>query len=179
MCGLRTTDVMPRLASTLLAQTEHMEAVFAHVAWWSRHGDIGSNFERNVRGLPNASDAERVAGLRERGYDGLIYLHDGKLIGHFFFQRHGAELHAFSAWADQERRGEKLIATAALDFVAHASQCGDVTRARIGSGHRLTERLVRPLHQAAGRLGWQIHSGGWIDFSAAEPPASAARPIRV
>jgi hypothetical protein len=168
VCGLPPIDTLPRLASAMLGQEEHAAAVIAHIAWWSRHPDPGGNFERAVRDLSDMPDTSRVAALLARGYDGLLYCQDDTIAGHFFFQRHGAEMHAFAAWADERHRGSKLVATAAMDFLAHAFQSHGVVRARVGTGHAFSDRLLAPLKPACDRLGWRVREGGWIDFTAGD-----------
>src|SRR2546421_437265 len=100
MCCLPPVSNLPRLASAMLAQEDTAAKVVAHIAWWSRHPDPGGNFERAARDFPDMPDGEHVAALAALGYDGLIYQEGGAIVGHFFFQRHVAEMHAFAAWAD-------------------------------------------------------------------------------
>jgi hypothetical protein len=173
MCGLPAVSVFPRLASAMIAREDDAAKVVAHIAWWSRHPDPGGNFERAARDLPDMPDIEHVAALAALGYDGLIYQQGGAIVGHFFFQRHIAEMHAFAAWADEQHRGGKLMANAAMDFLAYASRSPGVLRARIGTGHAFAARLLSPLMPLCGQLGWHLRDGGWVDFTAAR-----AEPVR-
>lgn len=176
LCGLPPVDAPPRLVSAMLAQDAHAAAAIAHVAWWSRHAEPDGHFERAARDLPDLPDAPRVAALMARGYDGLLYCRGGAIVGHFFFQRHDAEMHAFAGWADERHRDGKLIATAAMDFLAHAFESHGVVRARIGTGHALTGRLLAPLNPACERLGWRVREGGWIDFFKDNPRHAGPAP---
>ena len=154
----------PHLASAMIAHDPQGVAI-AHIAWWSRHADAGSNFVRATRDLADGPDALRVARLIARGYDGLLYLQDGAIAGHFFFQRHGDEMHAFAGWSDESLRASGLIANAALDFIAYASVAEGVVRVRVGTGaHPIAHRLLAPVASVAARLGWRLREGCWLDF---------------
>jgi len=167
LCGLPAAPYYPVLASAVVADREHMAAALQHVAWWSRHPDRGSRFERAAQDLPDASDASRVAALQALGYDGLLYFRHGKVVGHVFFQRHGSALHGFSCWADEMLRGRIFLRIALMDFLAHASQCPDVVRARVGGGHYpFTTLVLRRLRRIADKLEWRLHDDGWVDFAA-------------
>jgi hypothetical protein len=177
LCNLPSLCNLPHLASAMIAQGEHAATVIAHIGWWSRHPDAGGHFERAVRHLPDMPDAQRVAALSALGYDGLLYYHDGAIIGHFFFQRHDTEMHAFAGWAKEEHRGGQMIATAAMDFLAHAYQSHGVVRARVGTGsHPITDHLLEPLKPVSDTLGWRIRKGGWIDFFAGDPERAGRAP---
>jgi hypothetical protein len=77
-CGLPPAPA-PHLASAMIARD--LQAV-AHIAWWSRHADVASDFARATRNIPAGPDAKRVAALINRGYDGLLYRQDGAIAGH-------------------------------------------------------------------------------------------------
>lgn len=163
-CGLPPAPV-PHLASALIAHHAWGSAAIAHIAWWSRHADVGSNFVRATCDLPDGPDAARVAALLARGYDGFLYLEDGAIAGHFFFQRHGEEMHAFAGWSHERLRASGLIASAALDFIAYAKTIDGVVRVRVGTGaHPIAHRLLAPVVPIAARLGWRLRDGCWLDF---------------
>lgn len=163
-CGLPPAPE-PHLASAALADAARADAAIAHLAWWSRHADAGSNFVRATRNLADGADASRVAALLARGYDGLLYCRDGAIVGHFFFQRHGDEMHAFAGWSAETLRASGLIASAALDFIAYASAADGIVRVRVGTGaHPIAHRLLAPVALVAARLGWRMREGCWLDF---------------
>jgi hypothetical protein len=163
-CGLPPAPE-PHLASAALADAARADAAIAHLAWWSRHADAGSNFVRVTRNLADGADASRVAALLARGYDGLLYCRDGAIVGHFFFQRHGDEMHAFAGWSAETLRASGLIASAALDFIAYASAADGIVRVRVGTGaHPIAHRLLAPVAPVAARLGWRLREGCWLDF---------------
>jgi hypothetical protein len=162
MCGLPTTSLPPCLVSTLLTQANH-GVVAAHVAYWARNPDPGSNFARIIGRLPEIPDAALAASLGQRGYDGLVYVDDKEIVGHCFFQRRDTELHGFAVWVAEHQRGGKLMAIACFDFIAYASACPGITRARIGTGHP-ADRLLLPLKPISANLGWRMRQGGWVDF---------------
>ena len=165
-CGLAGAPA-PHLASAML--THDVRAV-AHIAWWSRHADPESNFERANRDLADGPDAVRVAALIDRGYDGLLYLQDGAIVGHLFFQHHGDEMHAFAAWTDERFRHKrfkhnKLLATAVIDFIGYAYAVPGVVRVRLGAAdNAVGENLLARVQPAAAQLGWRVREGCWLDF---------------
>jgi hypothetical protein len=167
LCGLPPTDDFPDLASALLDDVRLEGAVTAYVDWWIRHPDPLSRFERSTRHLLKMPDAMRVATLLKMGYDGLLYQREGEIVGHVFFQRHGADLCAFSSSISERYRGGKRWAIFLMDFVAFASQRADVTRARVGGGnHPITRGLVALIKPHVSGLGWRVSRDGWINFSA-------------
>jgi hypothetical protein len=148
----------------MVARQEHMAEVTAHVGWWARHPDAGSNFARLVGRVPDMPDAEVFAMLHRQGYDGLLYLDDGKIIGHCFFQRHDGELHAFSTWISEQYRGKLMATLACFDFVAYASACEGIVRARFGTGNP-GDQLLEPLTRLGDELGWRVRKGAWVGFA--------------
>jgi hypothetical protein len=162
-CRLPPADIFPQLARDLL--DERAKVAVAHCCWWARHPNLKGKFASLAREWSGMTDEELIAILRRKGYDGLLYFQHGKIIGHFFFQRHGAELHAFSGWVAEPYREQKLLATFAMDFLAYASQCAGVVRARVGTGeHPVTQRLLAPLRPHLPQLGWVVAADGWVDF---------------
>src|ERR1043166_4947563 len=88
-CGLPPVALVPSLASTLLARPDTARRAADYVAWWIRHPDPGSSFERATRHLIDQPDDSLINTLRGMNYDGLLYRQDGKIVWHAFFQRHG------------------------------------------------------------------------------------------
>ena len=159
-CGLPAAPA-PHLASAMIA---HDARAVVHVAWWSRHADAESNFVRATRDLADGTDAVRVAALLARGYEGFLYLQDDAIVGHFFFQRHDDEMHAFAGWSDESLRASGLIANAALDFIAYARATAGIVRVRVGTGehpiaHACWRRSRRSPQSLAGAC---ATDAGWI-----------------
>ena len=156
---------LPRLASELLQDPECVATTKDYIAWWMRHPDKGSTFESRIQTLRDAPDETAMSELVRRGYDGLIFSHEGVIAGHVFFQNHGTDLAAFSASVSQSFRGGRLWATFSLDFVAYAASLPGIWRASVGTGKNLVARLLLKLIRPhASQLGWRVNDGGWIDF---------------
>lgn len=136
----------------MVARQEQAAEVFLHIGWWARHPDADSNFARSIGRLPDIADAELFAALIQKGYDGLLYTNENEIIGHCFFQRHGAELHGFSVWVSEQHRGGNLMTIACFDFMSYASACQGIVEARFGTGHP-GDRLLRPLKRCSAGLG--------------------------
>ncbi len=162
-CRLPPADIFPQLAGYLL--DERAKVAVAHCCWWARHPNPKGKFALLAREWSEMTDERLIAILSHKGYDGLLYFQRGEIIGHFFFQRHLTELHAFSGWVAEPYREKKLLATFSLDFLAYASQCAGVVRARVGTGnHPVTHRLLAPLRPHLPKLGWVVAADGWVDF---------------
>lgn len=174
-CGLAAADILPELTSVLLTQDKRRPAVVAHVAWWAKHPAAGSYFEQAARSLPDVPDPALVALLQEMRYDGLLYLERADIVGHLFFQRHGAELHAFSVWFGESLRGGDMLSVALLDFLAYASDLPGIARARVGATNPVLRRLFAPVHPTLVDIGWRVRDGGWIDFPTAAAKLSPDR----
>jgi len=166
LCGLPPIALLPTLASTLLASPDTARRAADYVAWWIRHPDPGSSFERATRHLMDQPDDALIKTLRGMDYDGLLYRQDGKVVWHAFFQRHGADLCAFSCSVGTGNRRGKEWATIGADFAAFASALAGVRRARWGSGnHAITRQFLALLEPHAAKLGWRVLADGWIHFS--------------
>lgn len=165
-CGLPSGEPLPHLASALLAQPEQTQ-LLAHIANLARNPEPGSSFARNVAALADMSDREIVAALKDKGYDGLIYLDGAGLVADCFFQRRDDELHVFAGWVAERRRDGKLMAIVGFDVLAYASAQPGIVRARVGSGR--ADRVLAPLRAVGAGLHWRLRRGGWVDFSQGEP----------
>ena|ERR1043166_2842318 len=166
LCGFPPTALIPCLARTLLAKRETAHAVTQYLAWWIRHPNPDSIFDRATRHLLDQPDSMLIETSRAMHYDGLLYRRDGEIVSHVFFQRHGADLCAFSCSVG-ESRGGKVWSTIAADFTAYASMLAGVRRARWGSGnHPITSHFLALIEPHAGKLGWRVFPDGWIEFSA-------------
>jgi hypothetical protein len=165
LCGLTPTALVPSLASTLLAKPGTAHAVAQYLAWWIRHPNPGSAFDRATRHLIDQPDSPLIETLLGMHYDGLLYRRDGEIGGHVFFQRHGADLCAFSCSVGKSRPG-KVWATIAADFTAYAAALAGVRRVRWGSGnHPITGQFLALIEPHAAKLGWHVFADGWIEFS--------------
>ena len=169
------TDDVPFPCLVTAHPKESEAALRDYVFWWIRHPETDGAFEaktRWVRWLP-AQVVLRL--LLAIGYDGLIYARGGRIVGHVFWQRHGAALHGFSTAVPEGLEGGGYAAVMLLDFVAHAAHVPGITRARVGRGrNNITRRLLARLKRHADALGWQIGDDGWVTF---RPPSDSARPV--
>jgi hypothetical protein len=165
LCGLPLAPLVPTLASALLARRETAHQLANYLAWWIRHPDPGSSFERATRHLINLPDSLLIATLRGMDYDGLLYRQGSEIVWHVFFQRHGPDVCAFSCSVG-ESRGSGVWPTIAADFTAFASMLAAVRRARWGSGnHPISGHFLTLLKPHATKLGWCVSADGWIEFS--------------
>jgi len=166
------------LARTLAGVVEHVPAPLVlgelvtrsaaardYAVWWARHPERGGAFEVRTRGLRLLPDAIVLRLLFALGYDGLVYERGERIVGHLFFQRHGATLHAFSTAVDETTAVAGASVVMMLDFVAYAAAQPWVTRVRVGrAGNNTTRRLRDRVRPHADALGWRVADDGWIDF---------------
>ena len=158
LCGLSPQDHLPFLASDMVARQERAAEAFLHIAWWARHPDAGSNFARSIGRLPDIADAELFAALSQKGYDGLLYTNENEIVGHCFFQRHGAELHGFSVWVSEQHRRRKFDDDRMLRF--HVL-CFGMPRYRRGQNwHRTPGRPAAQAVEAVQRRPWVASAQG-------------------
>lgn len=157
---------LPSPASALLSDPEHGDRIRSYLAWWLRHPDDGSNFAEQVSPFRGMPDELVISALAARGYEGLVYLSEGEIRAHVFFQDHGADLCAFSVAVAPAHRGSSLGVSLLLDFVAYAAQRPAVRRARVGTGRNQVTRVVLDAVGArAAGLAWRVGADGWIDFT--------------
>lgn len=165
-CGLTAEGLpAPVLVSTLMLRGKTVPSLVTYLAWWLSHPDPGSTFERKtrwLRWLPKGVIAHIMIRL---GYDGLLYFSEDKIIGHVFFQRHGSSLCGFSLALAREFQGRRLPTVLVLDFLAHAHQLHEITRASIGTGRNLVaRRALRVLRAHEASIPLRINTDGWILF---------------
>src|SRR4030095_15458637 len=108
----------------------------------------------------------RVRSLFALGYDGLIYVKNGAIMGHVFYQRHGSSIHGFSTAISEPFAGKGYSVAVLLDFVAHAHNTPGVARARVGAGqNNVTRRFLERIKKHESPLGWQVSLDGWVTFA--------------
>jgi hypothetical protein len=166
-CGMATPHPpLPSLASALLSDPEHADRIRSYLAWWMRHPDDGSNFAEQVSPFREMPDELVISSLAARGYEGLVYLCEGEIRAHVFFQDHGTDLCAFSVAIAPAHRGGSLGVSVLLDFVAYAAQLPAVRRARIGTGqNHIARAVLEAVGARAAGLAWRVGGDGWIDFT--------------
>jgi hypothetical protein len=136
-----------------------------YTLWWVRHPERGGTFDTRTRGLRLLPGTVVLRLLFALGYDGLLYERDGRIVGHVFFQRHGAALHAFSTAVDGTPEAAGFSVVMLLDFLAYASERPKIARARIGRGNNnTTRRLLERVRAYGDALGWRVDDDGWISF---------------
>lgn len=165
LCGLPSSDARPLLVSKLVAAGSG-DAVKAYLTDCARAAPESTNFARLTRHLHDLPEDLFLSALIAQSYDGLVFTQDDRILGHVFFQRHGSELHGFSSAVHKPGRGQKLWAIFPLDFVAFASKCDGIIKARMGAGNSsITRHLVDILSPHAAALGWNVSPDGWVTFT--------------
>ena len=158
------------LPDPVLARTHRTGAVDDYLAWWATHPNPSGAFAARTRWLRRLPRGWLVRAMFALGYDGLIYLDGGAVVGHVFFQRRGPELHAFSTAVGPPFEGAGYSVVMLLDFVTHASQAPGVQRARVGRGqNNVTRRFLQRLKAHETALGWRVSLDGWVLFAPAKP----------
>jgi hypothetical protein len=162
--GLAAEVPTPRLVS---ASARSSGDIRNYVSWWAHHPSPGSTFESRTwwrRAMPSALVVRALTALR---YDGLIYVTNGTVVGHVFFQKHQSALHGFSTAVHDGFEGGGHSVVMMLDFVAYAAGTPGITAARVGKGeNNTTRRLLSRLRAHAETLDWRVEADGWVTFPA-------------
>ena len=159
------------LPTPVLVSRHRTRVARDYLIWWIRHANPSGMFAARTRRLKWLPGPLLLRVLFARGYDGLIYLKDGAVVGHLFFQRRGAELHGFSTAVNKPFAGAGYSVMIVLDFVTYASQVPGIVRARTGRGQNsTTRRFLQRLAKYEDRLSWKVGEDGWITFREPAPP---------
>lgn len=152
--------------SSVRVQLSRSRMVRDYVVGFARHPDAGGSFEARTRWMRWLPGPLLVRMLTALGYDGLVYVRGGTVIGHVFYQRHGDTLHAVSTAVDEAFEGRRYWRVMVLDYVAYAAQRPDIVGTRLGrKRNALARPLLRRLKDHEEQLGWRVHPDGWVRFS--------------
>jgi hypothetical protein len=166
--------VMPssivRLASELptpeLASGNSTPVLREYLLWWIGNPNPTGRFRAQTRWLHWVPPPLRVRSLFALGYDGLIYVRNGAIMGHVFYQRHGSSIHGFSTAISEPFNGKGYSVAMVLDFVAHAHNTPGVGRVRVGVGqNNVTRRFLERIKKHESQLGWHVSLDGWVTFA--------------
>jgi hypothetical protein len=165
------------IPAPLLTSLHPTPVVREYLLWWIAHSDPAGRFATQTRWLRCLPAAVRVRALFALGYDGLVYLKDGAVMGHVFFQRHGGMLHGFSTAVTDPFDGRGYSVVMMLDFVAHAHNSPGITGVRIGAGqNNVTRRFLERIIKHEDQLGWRVSLDGRVMFVGASEPEFQERP---
>ena len=149
----------------LLLRSHRSTAIREYVSWWIRNPDPAGSFAAKTRWLRKLPSPLLTHLLLMLGYDGLLYVDEGTVMGHVFFQRRGTALHGFSTAVAESAGGHGYSAVMLLDFIAYASALPGIDRARVGTGRTsASRRLLERLGRNQARLGWRVTADGWVTF---------------
>ena len=137
-----------------------------YVAWWIRHPDPGSRFEKRTRWLRALPDMALISLLRLGRYDGLIYHHGENVVTHIFYVQKGEDVHPFSLAVSDDYQGLGLAKWLFLYFVLeYAPTLQGARRCRVGAdGHWLPIFVAEYIKQREGRLNVSIDADNWVTF---------------
>jgi hypothetical protein len=159
------------LPAPVMVSQDRTRVARDYLVWWIRHPDPSGMFAARTRRLRWLPSPLLLRLLFARGYDGLLYVKDGAVVGHLFFQRRGSDLHGFSTAVSEPFAGAGYSVRIMLDFVAYASQVPGIVRARVGRGqNNTTRRFLQRLSKYEDRLAWRVGADGWVTFREPAPP---------
>jgi hypothetical protein len=137
-----------------------------YVLGWARHPQTGGTFDARTRWLRRLPGSWLLQILTALGYDGIVYATDDTVIGHVFYQRHGADAHGFSVAVDAAHEGRGYSHVMLMDFLTFASRQAAVRRARLGRArNNVTRAALDLVRKEELRLGWRVSDDGWVSFS--------------
>jgi len=153
----------------VLASTHLTGPVRDYLAWWISHADPSGTFAAKIGWVEGVPDERLTRALFVLGYDGLIYLTGDAVVGHVFFQRHGADVHGFSTAVSDGLDGHGYSVVMMMDYVSYALRLAGVARVRVGTGrNNVTRRFLERIKKHEAVLGWRVGEDGWVACSA--PP---------
>ncbi len=153
------------LPEPVLASAHQTRVVRDYLMWWITHPDPAGTFAARTRWLRWLPARWLLRAMFALGYDGLLYLKGGRVIGHVFFQRRGLAVHGFSTAVSAPFDGYGYSVAIVLDYVAYASQMPGVVRARVGRGQNsVTKRFLQRLKKHERQLSWRVDPDGWVAF---------------
>jgi hypothetical protein len=160
--GSRRELEMP---SPIVTSANQTPVICDYVLWWVLHANPAGTFTARTRWLRFLPGPFLLRTLFKVGYDGLVCVHDDRVIGHVFFQRRGSAVHGFSTavTAPFDRSGYSVVIM--LDYLAYASQLPGVVCARVGRGQtNVTRRFLERLKTYERQFGWRVEPDGWVTF---------------
>jgi len=160
--GTRRRLDMP---APVVASGHQSRLVCGYLLWWVLHANPAGTFAGRTRWLRLLPGPLLLRTLFAVGYEGLVYLKDGAVIGHVFFQRRGAAVHGFSTAVSAPFEGAGYSVIIMLDYLTYASQMTGVAAARVGRGQtNVTRRFLQRLKKHEREFGWRVHPDGWVTF---------------
>ena len=150
-----------------------LDPVDRYVLEWLKQPDPGSRFERESRRLRWLPGRLPLMVLAASGYEGLIYVHRGRILAHVFYSREGDEMRVFHFYVDPELRGRDVGWRVALSILVHAREMG-ARVVRIGAGgDRRVNVLWKTIRRFEHELDVRVHLGaGWIEILGSGPSAA-------
>ncbi|MCE9541323.1 GNAT family N-acetyltransferase [Candidatus Kaiserbacteria bacterium] len=143
----------------------------------ARSPEAGSEFDTLTQHLRHLPDDELLSMLTGIGYDCVIALEHGRIIGYLAHQRRERETHCFSLCSMQGFGGRGL-ATRMTEFWLRCAKYRNVERARLWAGDRLgnlrdaeqMRRIYRRMVENRGNLSFPVveHAcgePGWIHLA--------------
>jgi hypothetical protein len=153
------------LPAPTVASAQQTRSVRDYLVWWITHPNPAGTFAARTRWLRCLPAPALVRVLFLAGYDGLLYIKDGGIIGHVFFQVRGDSVYGFSTAVTGPFDGYGYSVAIMLDYVAYASELPGVVRARVGRGqNNVTRRFLQRLKKHERDLSWRVDSDGWVYF---------------
>jgi GNAT superfamily N-acetyltransferase len=136
-----------------------------YVLDWLKRPEPGSRFERETRRLRWLPGRLPLVVLAAAGYEGLVYVHEKRILGHVFYHLAADELRVFHFFVDPELRGRDVGWRVALSTLAHARSMG-ARVVRIGAGgDRRVSTLWKTIRRFEHELDVRVHlDEGWIEI---------------
>ncbi len=90
----------------------------------ARQPDDGSYFDKNTQDIRHLDDELLLVALKERGYDSVVAMEDGRLVGFTAFQKHGEEWHGFVHFVPEQLEGRGIGRELVSQFLSYAREGG-------------------------------------------------------
>ena len=158
---------------TALRGRRYHAAETAYLMHWVMHPDPGSVFEQRSKWIRRlffswAPERAIIRFLTALRYNGFLFVENGAVVGHVFYQQHKDALHMFSVSVRKELEGQGR-ATEQLKYFVHAAHdMPEITRVRLGAGgHGAVRRMVEKMERCEVTFPFSIcmEEDGWVHFA--------------
>jgi len=161
---------MPRAVvySRTKPSSDERRIIDKYISGIIKRPDRGSDFERSTR-LVRWLPAPLLTGmLRLSGRDMLVLMHEGDVVGHVAFHKHGDALHVFSVKVKEGHEGRGFARYGIEEFLRYAKDQKGIKKVRLGrGGHKAIEYIHRTLGEPEKKEKFgikKIGDTGWIYF---------------
>jgi len=155
-----------------------------HTLMCARNPNPGSVFDKRTRLARRLPDSLYFYWLRKKLYGGFFAVEietvRPRLIGHIFYQRHASDIHVFSVFTIESRRGEGIATNALLNFLTQVWEKTEFRSVRLGEDNdekmiKLRKHLAKAAYLRELPFRLRAYEDGWVSLVPREQPIEQIR----